>query len=252
MTKKSANRSASKSALQHVKTMKMPQDATDALGVLGGIVAGRFISKQLDNIIRSTPVAGLLGVEMTAKAAKYVKPAIVAAVGIGAYQVGTAKKQNTVKMVGLGIGAVGLGDIASAIMNRNVLAGDFLGETLGLGNNTEADYQIIDTETGKPISGTTIVLPSLGYEDDYGLPMINTALYGNDKADRCFSGNSDDDDFSGYEDEQDFSGYEDEQDFSGYEDEQDFSGYEDEQDFSGYEDEILYGTENEERDFFVN
>ncbi len=161
-----------KSTFNYVKAAAMPSDAVNSLSVLGGIVVGRFMSKQLDKIISSPQVSGLLGVEMAAKTAKYVKPALVAAAGIATYQIGKGKKSEAVRMIGLGIGAVGLGDIASVLMNKNVLAG-----ALG---NTDTEYRVIDSETGMPISGTTLSLPTLGYEDEYGNVIQNRELYGSD------------------------------------------------------------------------
>lgn len=125
------------------------------LYAFGGMVAGKTTLHFLDKTIKSEPVQGLLGIEMSENISKYAKPLIVTTAGaIGAY---TFKNQN-MKFASIGFGAMGVGDLANVVLGKDYLSG--LDGVVGFGN-TDDDFEIIDLENRYIPPAPSLDLPAL-------------------------------------------------------------------------------------------
>jgi len=112
-----------KTPLQNVSLKKMQKQGIDVLAAFGGLALGKAASKALDKLITSKSVSGLMGVEMSAKTAKYIKPVIITGVGLATAQIGSSKRQKPLVYAGLGFASVGVNDIFVVITGKDALSG---------------------------------------------------------------------------------------------------------------------------------
>jgi hypothetical protein len=124
---------------------KMKTTAPKVLAAFGGMVAGRAASGLLDKVIETQTVSGFLeGIRMKENVARYVKPAVITAVGLGLYAHGEKSKNEIIKYGAIGFSAYGASQLLTAVTGKGYFSG-LLGET---GN----DFRIID-ENGQEMRG---------------------------------------------------------------------------------------------------
>jgi len=145
---------------------------------VGGVVIGRFVNGVLDRIILSKQVAGLMGVELQANVAKWLKPTLVGLAGFGLMSYGKNQGSTIMQNIGLGVAGYGISGMFTAITAKNLLSGfgaddeyimlDANGNRIG---NIDMKQLLPDLETPE-FAGThyAIMDGTGGMNDDF--PMI--------------------------------------------------------------------------------
>jgi hypothetical protein len=135
--------SNNKKNTNQVTVNKVVKNSDKALAVFGGMAAGKLLSHFLDKAITSSPVQGLIGIEISQNLSKYVKPLIVTGTGMTTF---VMSKNQHIKYAGIGAAGIGMSELVNAVTGKDALAG--MNGFNGLGSD---NVEIIDLDTGMAI-----------------------------------------------------------------------------------------------------